>query len=447
MKRFFNRTGLASIIGVLLLMSLGLSLISPQVARAVSLPRLFAWGHQFGVSGYDEARGVAVDGAGNAYVVGWTSGVLSGGPYAGGVDAYLRKYISKSGVMLWSQEFGTSGSDAASGVAVAAEGGVDYAYVVGVTDGALPTQDNIGKRDAFVRKSNSDKHIWFRQFGTTEDDWASGVAVDKGNIYVVGHTGGILDLSDPLAWEGGAYLRKYDSNGTPRWTRQFFSTDTDEALGVAIDGAGDIYVVGKERTRQAYVRKYNSDGAEQWTRVFGSVAGSASQATGVAALGGNVYVVGNTIGGLSGSSLGTAYVRNYNSSGKELWTDEFRFGTGIFDVTASGVAVTSTNVYVVGKVPIPGGTGPGGSTTDPYVRKYDSLGTKQWTRQFGSFGAGKGIPVSTDAATGVAALGGDVYVVGYTDATFGTPPRPFDAFVLKLAGWAASAATPVRWVP
>ena len=62
-----------------------------EAARAES-PLDIAWLHQFGTSSYDYARGVAVDGSGNAYVVGRTRGALPGQTSSGGDDAFVRKY-------------------------------------------------------------------------------------------------------------------------------------------------------------------------------------------------------------------------------------------------------------------------------------------------------------------------------------------------------------------
>jgi hypothetical protein len=67
------------------------------------------------------------------YVVGNASGALPGQTYSGGsYDAFIRKY-DLGGTELWTRQFGTSGFDNASGVAVDTTG----VYVVGQTDRAL----------------------------------------------------------------------------------------------------------------------------------------------------------------------------------------------------------------------------------------------------------------------------------------------------------------------
>ena len=104
-----------------------------------------------------------------------------------------------------------------------------------------------------------------------------------------------------------------------------------------------------------------------------------------------------------------------------------QFGTS--DITeATAVFADSSGVYVVGLVEgsLPGQTSEGGE--DAFIRKYNSDGDEEWTRQFGTS--------EFDAAGGVSAdSSGGVYVVG---GTFGTFPGQTnvggqDAFLAKFA--------------
>src|SRR5262249_33224576 len=143
------------------------------------------WTRQFGTDDVDVAYGVAVDASG-VYVVGQTFGTLPGQASAGGFDAFVRKYDA-AGDELWTSQFGSSGRDGAYGVAAGASGG----YVVGDTGGTLPGQASAGGFDAFVRKYDAaGNDLWTRQFGTDGSDGASGVAVDGSGVYVAGATGG-----------------------------------------------------------------------------------------------------------------------------------------------------------------------------------------------------------------------------------------------------------------
>ena len=250
---------------------------SSDEAAAVSPPQSKAtepWTRQFGPG---SAQGVAVNATGDIYVAGYT--VTTPGPgQPPRRDAILRKY-DRMGTQLWSREFGSmldSAKDGATSVAVDRESNV---YVAGATSGALKGQASGGHSDAFVRKYDaSGVELWTRQFGSTEADRASAVAVDaKGNVYVAGHTFG--SLPDQVGAGPDAFLRKYGPGGEEVWTRQFGSPENDNALGVAVDGEGKVYVVGwtggvlpdqvSADRGSAFLRKYAPGGTELWIRQFG----------------------------------------------------------------------------------------------------------------------------------------------------------------------------------
>jgi len=100
---------------------------------------------------------------------------------------------------------------------------------------------------------------------------------------------------------------------------------------------------------------------------------------------GNVYVAGGTNGGLDGNTNAgntDLFVVKYNSSGTKQWTKQL--GTSSTD-TANGVTTDSSgNVYVAGGTygGLDGNTSAG--VNDLFIVKYNSSGTKQWTNQLGS---------------------------------------------------------------
>ena len=100
---------------------------------------------------------------------------------------------------------------------------------------------------------------------------------------------------------------------------------------------------------------------------------------------GNVYVGGGTKGilnGISNSGRTDAFVIKFNSSGAKQWTK--KLGTAQNDL-ANGVATDSSgNFYVTGFTyqHLDGNTSAGNA--DLFVVKYNSSGTKQWTKQLGS---------------------------------------------------------------
>ena len=93
---------------------------------------------------------------------------------------------------------------------------------------------------------------------------------------------------------------------------------------------------------------------------------------------------------------------------------------------ANGVATDSSgNVYVTGgtKGGLDGNTSAG--NTDLFVVKYNSSGTKQWTKQLGTSGIDSTNGVATDSS-------GNVYVAGVTSGGLdGTNAGSYDLFVVK----------------
>ena len=88
-------------------------------------------------------------------------------------------------------------------------------YITGRTEGSLDSNNNLGSYDGFLVKYNSSgKKQWTKQFGTSSTDWANGVAIDSsGNIVVTGYTDGSLDGNSN---SGGSdlFLLKFNSSGT-----------------------------------------------------------------------------------------------------------------------------------------------------------------------------------------------------------------------------------------
>ena len=407
---------------------------------------------QFGVPGDDQARAVAIDDEGNVYVVGSTSGSLDGNPYAGGeTDAFVVKY-NAAGAKQWTRELGTTDRDQAFGAATDTDGNV---YVTGQTWGNLDGNAFAGgDGDAFLTKYDSTGlKLWTKTIATTGEDTATSVAVDiSGNIYAAGATGTALGSNVFAGGTGDVFVAKYDSTGTQLWLQQFGAGGTDVANGVAVDTAGNVFVAGWTSGAlhgvayiggmyDAFLVKLDSAGVWLWTNVFGATDGvlgvsSTDLVSGVAVdVNGNVYVGGLTTGIMDGDltgvnhglgSMGDAFVAYFDTSGVKQWIRQF--GTEFTDSVNAVAADSAGNVYATG--PTAGGLGGNSSAgaEDLFITKYDSAGTKQWTRQPGT--------KLSDSAYGAAVnMSREVFIAGATASdlngnTNAGPPR-FDAFVIK----------------
>jgi hypothetical protein len=174
---------------------------------------------------------------------------------------------------------------------------------------------------------------------------------------VVGYTYGDLD-GNTNTGASDIFVVKYNSSGTKKWTKQLGSSSRDHARGVVTDSSGNVYVTGdtyggldnntNAGSNDLFVVKYLDNGTKQWTKQLGT--SSTDLANGVATdSSGNVYVTGGTYGGLDGNTnAGNSdlFVVKYNSSGTKQWTKQLGSVSSDYDY---GVATDSSrNVYVSG---------------------------------------------------------------------------------------------------
>ena len=394
------------------------------------------WTRQFGTDETEEIRSVAVDDTG-VYVAG-TGGILTSQPPSPGVvETFIRKY-TLSGDIAWTRDFATPASETIYSLSTNSSG----IFVAGYTDGTFPGQTNVGGIDAYVRHYNTDGSlIWTRQFGTTTYDTAQGVAATDANLFVVGSTDGTLPQQTSLGLFD-AYLRRYDADGSEVWTRQIGATQQtlQPDSGLALTTINGIYVAGYTLgalpgqthigEQDVFVRRYNTDGTEVWTKQFGTTGND--RATALISDGSAIYVAGDTSGALTGQTYAggkDAYIRKYDDNGTEEWTHQF--GTENDDDIRS-ITLDTTGIYVVGSTEgeLPQYTNPGGA--DAFIRKYAPDGTELWTVQFA---ATPNNPSDWEYgyAEGVTVFDSYVYVVGYTTGAFPgqTSTGNWDAYLRK----------------
>jgi outer membrane protein assembly factor BamB len=164
------------------------------------------WTRQLGSSSRDGSKGVSADSLGNVYIAGGSNGNL-GGPNAEGYDAFVSKYDS-DGTLQW-----TRGTSDSYGADVSVDG-LGNVYLLGSTSGSLDGT-NAGGVDAFVSKYNAAGTLqWTKQFGTSENDYPGESSFDGlGNLYITGYFQGnlgnkvwVAKLSDSAVPEPGTLL-------------------------------------------------------------------------------------------------------------------------------------------------------------------------------------------------------------------------------------------------
>ncbi len=236
-----------------------------------------------GGSRSDKGYGIAVDGAGSAYVTGstgssdfpTTSGAFDTNPN----DAFVVKLNPAGSGLAYATFLGGSDSDPANAIAV---DGAGSAYVAGTTrssnfpttPGAFDTSYNGGHDgDAFVVRLNpAGSGLAYATFlGGSDSDSANAIAVDgAGSAYVTGHTSSSNFPTTPGAFDTSsngardAYVARLNPAGSILAYATFLGgSNSDSGYGIAVDGAGSAYVKGETgsnnfpTTLDAFDQSYN----------------------------------------------------------------------------------------------------------------------------------------------------------------------------------------------
>jgi len=357
----------------------------------------------------DEAAGMAVDAAGNAYVTGWTASSEASFPVKAGpdltfnggnfpMDAFVAKVNAAGTALVYCGFIGGSGDDQGVGIAVDSVGA---AYVTGrtaSTEATFPvtvgpdTTFN-GSQDAFVAKVDptGQKLLYCGYIGGTTIDEGMGIAVDAaGSAYLVGTTfstegsfpvkgGPDLTYNGSGQLGGDAFVAKVDAAGNGLVYCGYIGGSTvDIGNAIAVDSAGYAYVAGwtasthasfpvrvgpdvtfngQGQDCDAFVAKVALNGSR--LEYCGYIGGSnPDQALGIAVHAGQAYVVGYTMstassfpvkGGpdLTFNGKMDAFVARVSATGAAL--DFCGYIGGSDDDSALGVGVdAASNILVAG---------------------------------------------------------------------------------------------------
>ncbi|NBV21840.1 MAG: hypothetical protein EBS05_07955 [Proteobacteria bacterium] len=215
------------------------------------------WARTLGVvAANDLGTALSLDGAGNVYIAGQST-LASFNRVA--LTNYGRIFLAKydnAGNPLWARKAGagTGGpADQATAVAADAAGNV---YLAGVFSSATANFSgslaltNVGGADGFLARYDSNGVVqWAQSIAGPQDDRPNGVAVDTaGNAYVVGEFTSALQLPGTNLTTGvgdqNIFLARFDATGATTWAQQAGGTLQDSARAVTVDASNRVFVAG-----------------------------------------------------------------------------------------------------------------------------------------------------------------------------------------------------------
>ena len=178
------------------------------------------------------------------------------------------------------------------------------------------------------------------------------------------------------------------------WTQLLGTPTSDYGFSVDTSEDGSVYMAGYTKGNldgqsnsgnfDAFLSKYNHDGLKVWTRLIGNSNFQNAHSVSVDA-NGAAYVTGSTSGNLHGQSnsgSNDVFLSKYNSDGSREWTK--LIGSTSLDWGHSVSTADDGSVYVAGSTAgnLDGQTNSGG--IDAFLSKYNSDGSKEWTEILGS---------------------------------------------------------------
>ena len=258
MKYPFRLFALAVVLGVF-------GSIVPLLAQPLTFDQATTCASGDGYFGWGPSK-LVVDAQGNTYVAGRFNGAIVLGnsllsatqTYAGNTipgDVFVAK-LDVAGNYLWAVQLGDNQSATVGGLAVDAAGDVYLtggftSYSLRVEAGGPQLFNSSASSEAFVAKlsGTTGQALWARRAGGTGSDYFGDVAINAaGEAYVLGTSGspvadvGAFTLANPQN-----FIAKISPGGTWLWVRQAGSQPVGSAVPysmMVLDSQGNIYVGG-----------------------------------------------------------------------------------------------------------------------------------------------------------------------------------------------------------
>ncbi|MGD0855571.1 MAG: SBBP repeat-containing protein [Dehalococcoidia bacterium] len=305
--------------------------------------------------------------------------------------------------------------------------------------------------DVFVAKLNSNGVLQWNTFlGGAGDDEKGTIALDSsGNIYIAGQSHN--------SWQGDSapvraftispdgmdvFAAKLNNNGVLQWNTFLGGSGNDECGGIAVDTSGYIYVAGTSDAtwqgdnpprqaftagnQDAFAAKLNNNGALQWNTFLGGSDYTHGSAIAVDSTG-NIYIAGD-----SNASWGSP-LRAYKA-GNDAFAARLNnngdlqwntfLGGSLNDYSSSIATDTGGNVYIAGDSEASWGSPLRAHNTGSNPDAFAAKLNSSGALVWNTFLGGS----DGNAGNGIAVnSSGNIYVTGYSTSTWGSPVWAYTA--------------------
>ncbi len=333
-------------------------------------------------------NGVASDSDGNIYITGNFTDTITFGSEslvsAGVGDVFIVKYDA-AGNVLWAKRAGGASNIYAHDIAVDLAGNC---YVIGeFYDSANFDSETVYSTiadDVFTAKYDPDGNaLWAESCGGLSGDWGSGVAVDgPGNVFITGYFQSQFVFNDVTHTTEGnrdVFVAQYDASGTPQWAVTGGGGQNDFFNKIAVDASGsNVYVTGEFESssvliggitlqnakvspprRDVLLMAFTAGGTARWGIRAGALEHDyASDVT--VDDNGDVYITGTFADTITFDDItlinnsGDLYLAKIDSSGKAVWAKQPEANTALgesISVTSFGNRPLITGGLVAGMGP------------------------------------------------------------------------------------------------